>query len=385
MRLRSFFFAAGSSLLLLNTSCKDGNTKKVEDFANNFARLASDNQLDSIIAMYPAAEYADAISLTYNADSIKVNGAGDDGVYNVYLGNGATLSATVSPEGAVTVKETKGLFVYPEPKLEFARRIGAMRNEMNDEKLAMTMMTVDNLSTELFNEYVASRKNAIKNLGLTVTKQIEFMMDLGEGYYTLKNTTDQPIGGDEYTITWQYDYIGMAGESSTKDIKPGVDIPASGTVRVPVDFTGHSFTDLKAITMSTPSQESFFKNYKPTGNEYSDYVKRYGDQPVSTKKLSYGPYAIAGKLGGKYPIHITLEKGMKKGSYYYDKSGPKNKLDLVVKAFNDRTGELTLEEMSAKGEITGTFIGKLTPETFTGKMSSYTGKTYDFTLNVTAE
>ncbi|MDE6669537.1 MAG: hypothetical protein K2K26_07625 [Muribaculaceae bacterium] len=369
-------------MALTITGCTDKRTTKVKTFADRFAQYVSRNEIDSILSYYPAAEYADKIDLTYNPDSISVKDGEKENTYYVTFDNGLSMLVTLLPNGNITVNETKGLFKYPESKILFARKLGALHSDMTDEKLAKVMINVDNLSTELFNEYVASRKGAIKNLGPTITVEVEYGYQIGEGYYTLKNTTDQPIGGDEYSTTWQYDYMHMGYEDHHTEIKPGKDIPGRGSVQIPFKYSFHQGESLIAITMNTPSQDSFFKNYEPRGDEYSNYVKAHGEDPGKIERLSYGPYKLAGKLGGKYAIHLNLDKGMKHGSYYYDRYGTKNTLELSVKAFNDRTGELTLEETNDKGEVTGTFIGTLTKDTYTGKMTSYEGKTYSFTLKV---
>lgn len=375
---------ASAALVLMATSCNDTRQNQVKAFADNFAQHVSNNERDSIIHYYPAAEYAQEFAVEYHADSITVAATDTDNVYLVNLGNGATMTATLTPEGTVTVTETFGLFRFPEEKLEFARKTGAVKPGINDERLAKTMITVDNMATELFNNYVETRKNAIKNLGHTITKDTYFMMDEGRGYYTLKNTTDQPIAAGDYSITWVDSWINMGGQGSKKRIEQGKkEIPANGTITIPFIFSGRGGSKLKAVTVNTPSQESFFKNYTPTGHEYADYVKVHGDEPIKADRLSYGPYQLAGKLGTKLAIHLNLDKGMKHGTYYYDKYGPNNTLNLSVKAFNDNTGELTLEETNEKGEVTGTFIGTLTPEAYTGTMTAYTGKSFPFTLTVT--
>lgn len=364
------------------TGCSDKRAAAVKSFSDNFAKNAAENNMDSLKACYPAVEMADEVELTYNPDSIAVSGTDAEGVYDVVLGGGVSMVVAVAPDNKITVKETRGLFKYPAPKMKFARATGAVKGSMTDEKLATAMATVDNMATDMFNEYVASRKNAIKNLGLTVTKDIEFMMDEGKGYYTLKNTTDQPISGDEYSVTWECSYIGVGGEDVKKQIMPGKDIPANGTVRLDISFNGHYSETIKAITMNTPSQESFFKSYAANGNEYADYVKTHGEAKAGAGKLSDGPYELAGKLGGKMAIHVNIDKGMKHGSYYYDKYGPSNTLELSVKAFNPRTGELTLEESNDKGQVTGSFVGTLSDRSYTGTMTSYTGKSYAFDLAV---
>lgn len=369
--------------ILLSTSCDNGK-KSVKEFAEKFAGYAKEDQRDSILAVYPGAELADVIEVKFNPDSLSVDKAEKEGEYKVIYGSKATMLVALDKDGKVKVLESQGIFKYSPAKMKFAKKIGALKKVSNDEELSKRMIQVDNLSTELFNEYVKSRKNAIKNLGFTVTHEPEFGLDEGKGYYTLRNTTDQPIGGDEYEITykgWEL-YAGMEDEKTWTDIVPGKDIPAHGSIRLNESYTMHFSRDLQAITMHTPTQESFFKNYKPVGDEYDNYIKAHGNEVVKKGTLGFGPFVLAGKLGNKYPIHINLLQGMKGGTYYYDKYGPNATLDLHVKAYNENTGELTMDEMNNKGEVTGTFVGVLTPETYTGKMTSFQGKTYDFTLQV---
>ncbi|MDE7349599.1 MAG: hypothetical protein K2N25_00910 [Muribaculaceae bacterium] len=370
-----------TSLLILANSC-DSSKKSAEAFAEKFAGYAGKEMLDSIYAVYPAAELADKIDVDFKADSLSVEKADKDGEYTITYNSGEQMVVSVGKDGNVSVVESKGLFKYSPAKMTFAEKVGALKKGLNDEDLAKRMIQVDNLSTGLFNEFVKSRKNAVKNLGFTVTYEPSFAMETGTGYYTLKNTTDQPIGGDEYEITYVGNTMYAGVDKSWTDIEPGKDIPPHGTVMLQEEFNWHGGRELKAITMHIPTKESFFKNYQPTGDEYNDYVKVHGDKVVKKSTLGYGPFQFAGKLGGKYPIHINIEKGMKYGSYYYDKNGPKATLDLQVKAYNENTGELTMEETNNKGEVTGTFIGVVTPYDYSGKMTSFQGKTYDFTLDV---
>lgn len=372
-----------ASAAITFASCSDPGEKAMTDFSQTFAHYVNDNRTDSVIAVYPAAELAEEMSIDYNPDSVTVTKTETEGLYHINYGNGTSIIVETRENSLPTVIQSHGLFKYPEEKIKFATATGAIKNDMTDEKLAKTMVNVDNMATSLFNDYVASRKNAVKNMGATITKEIEFMMDEGKGYYTLKNTTDQPISGDEYSITWKHTYMGSGIEDVTRKIEPGKDIPENGTARIPFSFSGHSYSEIQAITMNTPSQETFFKNYKPTGKEYKTYISENGEDNAKAQKLGNGPYELAGKLGTKLAIHVNLEKGMKKGTYYYDKYGPSNTLQLVVKSFNPNTGDLTLEETNDKAEVTGTFIGKLSNESYTGKMTAYTGKTYNFDLKVT--
>lgn len=369
--------------LLMLASCSNPRMDKAKAFAASFANDINDGNTESVVAVYPDAEYAEDLALDYIADSVTINETGQPDELEISYGNGTSLTVEI-PDDASSVKviSSTGLFKYPGEKLSFARKVGAINGNITDKTLAERMVTVENLSTALFNDYAASRKNAIKNLGFTVTKDIEFAVEEGKGYYTLKNTTDQPISGDDYQIALEWTSMGPGYEETNIEMEKGKDIPAGGTVRIPQSFTGHIFSDIKAITMKTPAKEDFFKNYEPTGKEYADYVAKHGAKVDLSNKLSDGPYKLAGKLGGKYAVHVSLEKGMVKGSYYYDKSGPSATLNLSIKSFNPRTGDLTIEETNDKGEVTGTFTGILTAESYTGKMTAFTGKTYNFTLAV---
>lgn len=383
MKIRNLILSVCCLALLVGgTGC--GKKKVLTGFAQRFAGYVEENERDSILKVYPAAEYAEEFHLDWNPDSLKISKADKPDEFEINYGDGVSMLVKIKDDDKVMVIRSNGLFKYSDSKLKFAERTGALKKNMNDEKLAKVMIQVDAMATELFNDFVKSRKNAIKNMGFTVTYDPQFGMEAGTGYYTLKNTSDEAIGGDEYEITysgWEH-YAGMEKERTWTDIEPGKDIPAHGTVNLPEEFSWHYNRELKAITMHTPSEEAFFKHYQPTGDEYANYVRAHGDEVVKKEALAEGPYTLAGKLGGKYAIHVNLAKGMKYGTYYYDKNGSKNTLDLNVKSFNRRTGELTLEESNNKGEVTGNFVGVLTEDSYTGKMTSFQGKTYDFTLKV---
>ncbi|MDE6296416.1 MAG: phosphoethanolamine transferase CptA, partial [Muribaculaceae bacterium] len=368
---------------IMMTGCMDSGKKQMKDFAEGFAQHVKSNNRDSIQFYYPGAELAESFELVYNPDSLVIEKSDKEGVYEISYNSKVAMIAEITPDGKIKVKESKGLFKYPDSKLKFAKKVGGLKAGMNDEELSKVMINVDNLSTELYNDYVKERKNAIKNLGFTVTREMEYMMDYGEGYYTLKNVTDQPIAAEDYEITWKETEFGFDRDRTSNKIETGkADIPANGTIKVKDSFTGHYYRDLVAITVHSPSKEDFYKKYTPTGEEYAAYVKVHGDTPVKREALGYGPFLMTGKVGGKYAVHITLNKGMKTGSYYYDKSGPNATLDLSVKEYNENTGEVTIEEKNKNGEVTGTFIGILTPDSFVGKMTSFQGKTYDCNFKV---
>ena len=369
--------------LTLACSCTDSHEQAVRDFATDFAAKVQNLQTDSLLAIYPDIAEADSISIEFEADSLTVTPSDSEGIYNVTLGNGASIMVRTNPGGTMTVASSKGIFKYPTAAISFAKKVGAFKQNPTptDVQLAEMMSNVESLSADLFDQYVASRKNAVKSLGFTTTKEPMFGMDEGRGYFTFKNTTDQDIKGNEYEITWLDEYMGWGQESRKRRITEGIDIPANGTARTEtVYFNWHGGSSVSAFTMKIPSKEQFFENFTPAGNEYAEFIKTHDTSKKAN--LSDGPYALAGKLGTKLAIHMTIDKGMKTGSYYYDKYGPSYPLILTVKNFDKKTGKITLEEQNDKGEVTGNFTGVLTPESFEGKMTAYTGKTHPFNLSV---
>lgn len=378
---KSFLMSAAAASMMLVASC-GGSNQDVADFAADFASRVQSGQVDSLTVIYPGIAAADSLSLAYNPDSLEVTPADAAGLFTCSYGSGKSITVSKDDAGEMKVLDSRGVFYYPPAAIEFARRVGAFKTNANptDVEMAVIMTNVDNMTSDLFEQYIKSRQKAIQNLGLTVTKDIEFMADEGKGYYTLKNTTAKDIPGNDYTITWKVIYIGMGGEHTSDRVEKGVDIPANGSVCIPISFTGHDFVELKSVTLSAPTKDEFYAGFNPKGNEYEEYLKVAGNS--GSGKLGDGPYQIVGKINGKYPIHMFLNAGMKDGYYYYDKSGPGNRLELTVNNFNRNNGKITLEERNAKGEITGTFTGRLTQDTFDGEVSIFNGKTYRFNLTV---
>ncbi len=383
MRKSGLLTICGGLLLsaMIMTGCNN-KEKEVKDFTERFAGFVEDNERDSILAYYPKAELMDTLKLDYDPKTVKIEQGDKEGVYIVNFDDETDMKVKVGDKGKIKILESNGLLKVSPGKLKFAKNTGALKGVENDADLAKRLIIVDNMSTDLFNKYVEKRKNAIKNLGYTETYTPMYGMDEGKGYYTLRNMTDEPISGSEYNITWHSEWFYADLEDSKNTVEPGVDIPANGTAKVPASYTMHYEKVIKAITMNTPSQEDFFSKYQPTGDEYADYVAVHGDDVEVGEKVGNGPFDFAGVIGKNMKIHMHLDKGMKEGSYYYDKNGSKSVLTLKVKGFNRNTGEITLEEYDKKGVITGNFVGKIVGKNFTGTMTAHSGKSYSFDLKV---
>lgn len=371
--------------LLCACSGRDGDNA-ANDFAADFGRKAQAAKMDSLKMVYPDIASADSIAFTFIPDSMSVVSAGKDSIYDVSYGNGVTAKIRLNGNGQGTILETRGLFAYPKDRETFARAIGAVKGDLSDAFKAKRMAAIDLVAEHIYDQYAARLKHAIVLGRPVVTKNITFAMEEGRGYRTLTNTTDKPIKGSDYTITWEGSYIGFGIEKTSYRTERGRDIPANGTIKVTYSFSGHSHGMPVKVNMKQKSKDEYMATYKPDGSEYDSYVKEFGDptkdNAAATGASADGPFKISGKLGGKLPVHITLNKGMKDGSYYYDKYGPSAKLHLKVLDYNPKTGSIKLEEHNDRGEVTSTFSGTLTATAFRGKMTSFAGKTYDFNMVV---
>ena len=126
---------------------------------------------------------------------------------------------------------------------------------------------------------------------------------------------------------------------------------------------------------AVPEMEKYIPHYVPNGGEY----KKYEDEvkPKAKKDIPDGPYELWGAVGGKYPIHMNLEKGLEKGKYYYDKNGPKATLNLSIKGFDKKSGMIVIEERTDQGRVTGIFMGRVLKDAFKGQMIAFDGRIYD--------
>lgn len=375
--MKKIIFASIVAVLL--TACSDKGKDAAAAFAPKFAQWAQTGQTDSIVAAYPVAEMAQTFTLTpADASDAKVAKSGDG--YAITYPSGATVNVVVDEAGNVKIVSSNGLFKFDETKRVFAERIGALKDAETDSALAVAMDMSDAIAAWLLEGEVAKRKNAIRVSGPTITYDPEFALDEGKGYYTLTNTTDASIAANEYTISVVWE--AMREGTTSRKIEKSVNLAPGESYKWHFDFNYYYGPNKPVVTMSLPSQEDFIANYQPRGDEYSRYVAEHPQGSASVERLGKGPYELKGKLGGKMAIHMNLHKGMENGSYYYDKYGASHPLSLTVKSFSPRTGKLTLDERNEKGEVTGTFEGTLTPKDYTGTMTSHSGKTYQFHLEV---
>lgn len=86
-----------------------------------------------------------------------------------------------------------------------------------------------------------------------------------------------------------------------------------------------------------------------------------------------------GSISGAGGITMYIDSRMGEFWYYYNKFGPNNKLYLTV--LTNRGNFLELYEQNEFGQVTGTFSGTLTGNSYSGTFTNYKGRSYRFNLH----
>lgn len=228
--------------------------------------------VDSVRMVYPAASVADSVSAKLVADSLKVSETDTKGIYNVYLGNNQNIKVKVAEDGKMSVTESKGIFAYPESDIKFAKATGLTNGANTDVQLAERMKELEPLKIFLYQEYVSGNTSMLSiSKKITVTYEPMYGMDEGKGYYTIKNLTDMPVSGSEYTVAITYETVWNGFEETNTYVEKGVNVPANGSSKINVSFSMHSYPARAKIIMKSKSREEFESIYSPKGDEYKRF------------------------------------------------------------------------------------------------------------------
>lgn len=273
----------GVTVLGFMSACgrSDGNSKpsdesnneaaieEVRNFGKNFTQQASAGQLEALAASYP--ELSDVKTVVpLNSENIIVTQP-EAGLYQITLADGVTMNVTRSDDGAIKIVDSHGLFVFPEDKVEIAKKTGMWNDNLSDAQLNERMKDED------FFKWVKNNGDVKINDIISVGKTIN---DGGTGdlsdpnlyHVILTNNSNVPIKGSEYKIKWEY-WNPYQDHNPTYNYEKGKDIPANGTVRIDWSDGGESESYLKGVKWNLSSEQLKEKFGKPfTGNEYQEYL-----------------------------------------------------------------------------------------------------------------
>lgn len=138
-------------VIFVMTSCADRPEEKVEDFAKRFALFANTGKNDSIKKYYEGYEVSDSVKSSLVSRDFKIEMEQPAGYWKVIYGHDEYMRVLLSEDGHLKVKESFGLFGYPEKIESLAKEKGIWDSHDNDleqaKKIAGMMEEVKKFST----------------------------------------------------------------------------------------------------------------------------------------------------------------------------------------------------------------------------------------------
>lgn len=269
MKIKTFTFFSALIAITAMTSCsgkKSSPEDEVRDFGKHFVEKISANQLDSVKSAYPDILLADSIVPVQN-DTVMVVETGL-GQYDVTLKEGVILKVTRSEDGNINVIESRGLFAYPEDRMNIAKKTGMWEENISDAKLAERMKDED------FFNYV--NENLSKKIKDIITYNIDPGPEVmgGGGILTVTNQTLSPIEGNEYIVTRIISTVlGDGSLHKITDKFTGKSLQPNSSVKYNFDWgmTGGGIGDF-SIKINIPEDQIAERFASFSGNEYQDYL-----------------------------------------------------------------------------------------------------------------
>ncbi|MBR4552386.1 MAG: hypothetical protein IKO20_01520 [Bacteroidaceae bacterium] len=257
------------------TSCGGGMSEadQVKEFATGFATKVSQNQVDSIRALYADAAKIDSFAVAFVPDSVSVAETETPGTYKVSLGT-ADFTVKRADDGTMSVTGSHGLAAYPADALDFAKKTGQWKDGLSDAEQAVRMADKD------FRPYVeASFPKAFAKMlmvkgKLRIVKGLNgpAVMAVGTMGANVVSTCDKPIDGKDYEVVFKGQYIDFAITPTTVR-EPGKNIAPKGSVLITTEFMERLDLQSAYVNIKISNDALFNKYFTPTGNEYDEYLK----------------------------------------------------------------------------------------------------------------
>ena len=250
---------------------KEKALDSVKVFAVDVATKVSKNQKDSVVMAYADAAKADSLALSFVADSINVVEI-DSVNYLAKFDDGKQFSIAKDAQGKFAVTESKGLFVYPEKDLDFAKKTGMWADSLTDAQFAERMAT-----KEEFRNYLIGTFKVVNPLVMTEKQPIVHEGTCNMDFWAIKryvvtNKSDKPVSGKDYKMAVRWYYLQYEKKEtvyeSGKDIAPGASVSFEWKTTdyyILIDNVSLKYNN-------TNKAQQFEKNFQPKGDEYQKFL-----------------------------------------------------------------------------------------------------------------
>ena len=249
-------------------SCSGNKQKQVQAFAEKFSGYVNANQLDSIKAVYPTANF-DSIS-PLNIDTLLITTI--NGSYRVNFGGNKWIEAKENEDGSLSVENSRGIAAFPQDKYAIALNTGMLNDSIPDSKAVELLndttyfVWLNDKAKESYETILEvnciNSKNGAKDEGVNGKMEVQ-----------IKNNLPIDIDSKDYIINYTM-YQRPMGEDPTgwkgTRTKTGRSIKAGETINMTISDYG-VLSNPRAV-LNMPVEEYIDKYYKPTGKEYQEYL-----------------------------------------------------------------------------------------------------------------
>lgn len=278
--------------------------KDVKELVALFAKAVAAGDRQTISNLYPDAASADSLNFSYDEKSLQVIENNENEWKVTGVGDKEIIIAKKEGDKTLYIKESHGVFAYPDTLFTMAKGTGWYDKNLNDKQNA------ERLSDKEFISWM--NKKALKGMKdlIQVTKatSVEGPNQSGDCCYSgerictvvVANLGDRDIAGDEYAVYAQekwvyrqwydyadgYDYYDTPEKGKTKTLT-GKPIPAHGTVTYTWNGHGYTFCELESyedfklkasVSLLSKGENSAKSQMHFTGKEYEEYLAEKNKQ-----------------------------------------------------------------------------------------------------------
>ncbi len=277
--------------------------KDVKELVALFAKAVAAGDRQTISNLYPDAATADSLNFSYDEKSLQVIENNENEWKVTGFGDKELIIAKNEADKTLYIKESHGVFAYPDTLFTMAKGTGWYDKNLNDKQNAERLSDKDFISW-MNKKALKELKNKVKITKATSTKGPGYTPEdipatSGDTNCTVivTNNIDFDLSGNEYKIQaqekWNYwtnwetpDMNGLKYpcEGKVKYLS-GKPIPANGSVTFSWKGNGYcemahsgdiDFKLTASITFTPQFEKSVMKAYHFTGKEYEEYIAEKG-------------------------------------------------------------------------------------------------------------
>ena len=286
-------------------SACNSNEKKALEFSKELEGYVKGNNLEWLKTVYPTADF-DSIGFA-NYVEPQVGESPEKGLIRIDFGESAWIDLKAKEDGGFEIVNSYGLAQFPAEKFKLAQETGMITPGLDDVEIQKRMND---------RRYFTWLKNKANNIVEIKPGPMKWIPDYySEGGWTscvcqLTNTTQSPISGKDYIITYTYEYETCSDGSSPNGFanakKPGVDLNPGETKSMTIKQGAVGLHNI-AVQMNLPETQ-LAALLTPKGNEYEEFIKQYGEPVPADPNAPASPEACIAEWPSKMPESGSIEQ-----------------------------------------------------------------------------